>query len=95
MTITQTIDIPADRRITLEVPPQIPAGRTQVIIQFPATVDTQQAKPSSEKDNGKIHLTKSMVNEMLRDETLLSLTGILHTDMTLDEIRKERLAKYL
>ena len=29
MTVTQTIDIPADRRrVTLEIPPQIPAGRT-------------------------------------------------------------------
>jgi len=28
MTITQTVEIPADRRITLEVPPQIPAGTT-------------------------------------------------------------------
>ena len=26
MTITQTIDIPADRRITLEVPREIPTG---------------------------------------------------------------------
>ena len=28
MTITQTVDIPASRRITLDVPLQIPAGRT-------------------------------------------------------------------
>jgi len=28
MTITQTIDIPADRRITLEVPREIPTGST-------------------------------------------------------------------
>ena len=28
MTITQTVEIPADRRITLEVPREIPAGRT-------------------------------------------------------------------
>jgi len=28
MTITQTIEIPADRRIMLEVPPQIPPGTT-------------------------------------------------------------------
>jgi len=28
MTITQTIDIPADRRITLEVPREVPTGRT-------------------------------------------------------------------
>ena len=28
MTMTQTIDVPADRRITLEVPREIPLGRT-------------------------------------------------------------------
>ena len=28
MTITQTVDIPADRRLTIEVPREIPAGRT-------------------------------------------------------------------
>ncbi|MCL2067812.1 MAG: hypothetical protein FWG99_10150 [Treponema sp.] len=30
MTITQTVDIPADRRITLEVPREVPAGKAQV-----------------------------------------------------------------
>ena len=30
MTITQTIDVPADRRITLEVPREIPVGRTVI-----------------------------------------------------------------
>ena len=28
MTIEQTIEIPASRRITIEVPPEIPTGRT-------------------------------------------------------------------
>jgi hypothetical protein len=28
MTVTQTVDIPADRRITLEVPREVPEGRT-------------------------------------------------------------------
>ena len=27
MTITQTIDVPASRRVSLEIPPQIPEGR--------------------------------------------------------------------
>jgi hypothetical protein len=30
MTIVQTIEVPADRRITLEVPPEIPAGKTVI-----------------------------------------------------------------
>ncbi|MCL2834228.1 MAG: hypothetical protein FWD78_13740 [Treponema sp.] len=32
MTITQTVEIPADRRLTLEVPSQVPAGR--IILTF-------------------------------------------------------------
>ena len=32
MTITQTVEVPESRRITLDVPPQIPAG--QVILSF-------------------------------------------------------------
>ena len=35
MTITQTIDIPADRRLTIEVPRELPAGRT-IIAYTPA-----------------------------------------------------------
>jgi len=27
MTITQTVEIPADRRLTIDVPPEIPAGK--------------------------------------------------------------------
>jgi hypothetical protein len=35
MTIEQTVDIPADHRLTIDVPPEIPEGKTRVIIQFP------------------------------------------------------------
>ena len=45
MTITQTVEIPADRRITLEVPPQIPVG--PVILTF-----TPAAETTPETGNG-------------------------------------------
>jgi hypothetical protein len=86
MTIEQTVDIPASHRLTIEVPRDIPAGKA--IIAF-----TPVAAPQRE-GGGKIHLTRQMVAEMMGDETLCSLTGILHTDMTADEIRAERLAGY-
>lgn len=35
MTIEQTVEIPANHRLTIEVPPEIPEGKTRVIIQFP------------------------------------------------------------
>ena len=52
--------------------------------------------PLSKDDNGKIRLTKEMVEEMERNSpTLHKLAGILKTDMTIDEIRMARLAKHL
>jgi len=100
MTITQTVKVPADRRIILDVPSQIPAGETArfEVIWFPVNKEIKTLKNTNislpRDKNGKILLTKMIKDELLADETLRSLTGILHTDMTLDEIREERLAKY-
>ena len=82
-------------RLTIDVPPQyLRGGRTDAIIQFPVCEEAQPlADPLPVNDDGKIRLTKSMVEKMLADEVLRSLTGILHADMTADEIREERLAK--
>ena len=88
MTITQTVEIPADHRLTIEVPSEVPAGKA--ILAF-----TPVAKAPQVEAGKKIRLTKSMIDTLLQDETLLSLTGILHTDMSAEEIREERLAKYL
>ena len=46
MTITQTIDIPADRRITLEIPREVPTGA--VVLTFtPAKTEPQKKTPIS------------------------------------------------
>ena len=45
MTITQTIEIPADRRITLEVPKEIPAGK--VVLTFTPKAAGQE--PTTER----------------------------------------------
>ena len=101
MTITQTVYIPADRRLTIEVPRDIPEGKTEVVIQFPVLEKEQpgaEEKPKIHipRDNkGKFILTKEIIDAMLQDSLLKELTGILHTDMTLDEIRMARLAKHL
>ena len=101
MTLTQTVYIPADRRLTIEVPREIPEGKTEVVIQFPVREKVQSAAEEKPKmhiprdRNGKFILTKEIIDEMLQDSLLKELTGILHTDMTLDEIRMARLAKHL
>ena len=47
MTITQTVEIPADRRITLEVPREVPTGRA-IIAFTPAKTETQKKIPISQ-----------------------------------------------
>jgi len=49
MTITQTVDIPANRRITLEVPREVPTG--PVILSFtPAQTLPKTSEKSEERD---------------------------------------------
>ena len=42
MTITQTVEIPADRRLTIEVPKEVPVG--QVILTFTLKAGEQEEK---------------------------------------------------
>jgi hypothetical protein len=83
MTIEQTITIPEDRLLHLELPGDIPLGRAYVQVTINPAPEKQQLP----------HLTKQMIEKIRQNPspTLLSLTGIVHTNMTLDEIRAERL----
>jgi len=47
MTLTQTVEITADRRITFEVPREVPIGWQDVIIQFP--VKAESSTPAKRK----------------------------------------------
>ena len=49
MTIEQTVEIPSSRRITLEVPSEIPVGKATLIIQFPVRDEAQAAVPQEAK----------------------------------------------
>jgi hypothetical protein len=49
MTITQTVDITDSRRITFDVPPQIPVGKTCLVIQFPFQKDVHTDSVVKEK----------------------------------------------
>ena len=89
MTIEQIVEVPESRRIFLDLPQDLPVGRAKVELSI-----TPETAPKTE-DYKKIRLTKVMIDEILSDETVRSLTGILHTEMSLEEIREERLAKYL
>ena len=47
MTIEQTVEIPADHRLIIDVPKEVPAGRAQVIIKFPV----KEGGQTEESDN--------------------------------------------
>ena len=95
MTIKQTVDIPANRRLHLdiEVPTELPTGKARIelkVIPF--------EKQNIPKNNGKLCLTKKELDEMLEKSPITrELTGILSDlgDITIEQIREERLAKYL
>ena len=41
MIIEQTIEIPENRRITIEIPKEVPIGNARLLIQFPIREDVQ------------------------------------------------------
>jgi len=87
MSITQTVKIPASHRLTIDVPNEIPTGTTACleIKVFPSVINEE--KPVSS--------LKSLVG--VKTPIADSLLGIAANlgNITLDEIRDERLAKYL
>jgi hypothetical protein len=89
LTIEQTVTISPDHRIFFDLPPELPVGMAKVELTFTPLADTPQTG-----NMGKIRLTKLMIDEMLHGENLRSLTGLLHTEMSAEEIRAERLKKH-
>jgi hypothetical protein len=81
MTIAQTVEIPVDHRLTLEIPPEIPPGRT-ILTFTPAPELPEAAKPG---DNAEEQATPI-------SDRLLGIASHLG-DMSLDELRTERLSK--
>jgi len=89
LTLEQTVTVLPDHRIFVDLPPEFPIGKAKLELICTPLTSTLEGKK-----NGKIQLTKSMIDEMLQGDDLRSLTGILHTNMTADEIRAERLKKH-
>jgi hypothetical protein len=95
MTITQTVEIPASHRLTIDIPREIPAGRTQVVIQFPVVEkQTDQRSPDRRSDEP---VPKSADEaETSPVDALFALFAPIRGTVDIDEIRTERiLAKHL
>ena len=83
MTIEQTIEIPASRKVFFEflAPEEIPAGLTKVELKLTPVIDKPKSKNQNERATPHT------------DALLGILSGI--GEINPDEIRMERLAKHL
>ena len=79
MIIEQTVEVPVDHRLTIDVPSEIPSGPT--ILAF-RPVLVQKADNAKEKHGTPV-----------TDRLAGCLADV--KDIDIDEIREERLAKYL
>ena len=68
MTITQTIEIPADRRLFLELPCSVPSGiKAQVSIAIPIAFESQSTVKSQTKSFRGVLKGKGISIERLRE----------------------------
>jgi len=52
MSVTQTVEIPANHRLTIDVPPEVPTGRAKIIF-FPVSAGKEPVmEPKSGKRGG-------------------------------------------
>ena len=54
MTVEQTIEVPASHRLTIDVPREIPAGRT-IIAFTPASAGKERMSEEQEKELFRLH----------------------------------------
>ena len=87
MTITQTVDIPADHRVFFEflAPREIPAGKAKVEVKVTPVADKQDKPALKSADEGGTPHT----------DALLGILSQIGGNIDIDELRTERLAKHL
>ncbi|MDR2500668.1 MAG: hypothetical protein LBD37_06260 [Treponema sp.] len=104
MSITQTVEIPPSHRLTIDVPREVPAG--PVILTFtpapavPSAAGKEQpaAEPAEGAQSPASHTDFScLVDPTIPTPITDRLSGILAGagDITHEQIREERLRKYL
>jgi len=81
MTITQTVDIPADRRVFFDIPREVPVGKAQVELKVIPFVKKESIKSTSSHSTPHTDAILSIFSKM--------------GDVKLEEIRDERLARHL
>jgi hypothetical protein len=84
MTIEQTVDIPADHRIFLDVPPEAPAGRTRITVTF----ETDGAAPNR---YATLENLRGIAKRMGSTLTVKQFLKMGREDTELEEMQYQRL----
>jgi hypothetical protein len=92
ITIEQTVEIPDSRRLVIDVPPEVPAGR--VILAF----IPEPSKPAAAGTAGPPRFTAAQIEEAVKSPEIQALIGALEgadipLDVTMKDIRETRLAE--
>ena len=93
MTVMQTVEIPADRRLHLdfEFPFEIPVGKARVEVKVTPVVE-KLTGPGAEK---ALKSTDEWTSSHPNSDALFALLSPIRGAVDVDEIRDERLAKHL
>jgi hypothetical protein len=54
MSVTQTVEIPVSHKLTIDVPPEVPAGRAEIIF-FPVSADKERMSEEREIELFRLH----------------------------------------
>jgi hypothetical protein len=66
MSITQTVEIPADHRLTINVPPEVPEGQAKIIY-FPVSAGKEPIQSSEARDIEIINQNAERLNREAMD----------------------------
>jgi hypothetical protein len=66
MSVTQTVEIPVSHRLTIDVPPEVPAGRAEIIF-FPVSADKKPTQRSEARDIEIINKNAERLNHEAMD----------------------------
>jgi hypothetical protein len=66
MSVTQTVEIPVNHKLTIDVPPEVPAGRAEIIF-FPVSVDKKPIQKSEARDIEIINKNAERLNREAMD----------------------------
>ena len=54
MSVTQTVEIPVNHRLTIDVPPEVPAGQARIYF-FPVSAGKEKMSEEREMDLFRLH----------------------------------------